>query len=49
MRCVTFLGLVIIATCIDSEKINEILWIIIPVTIIALIVDLTEWDKRYGK
>ena len=49
MRFITFLGLIIIAKCINDNKIAEGTGFIIPILVIALLIDIAEWNKRDGK
>lgn len=49
MRFVTFLGLTMIAKCIDPDRLADAVDFVAPVLIAALIVDIIDCYKRWTK
>jgi hypothetical protein len=49
MRFVIFLGLTMIAKCIDSDRLSDAVDFVVPILIIALIVDIIDCYKRWTK
>jgi len=49
MRAVTFFGLMIIAKCIDSDRITEMATFVAITTCVLLILDLIEYVKNLSE